>query len=454
MPDRQEDAAEAKSAAYGTGLTVSGITVDGSDQHYHDIVKHLAVPADRQETPIFRNGSRAEIAALEHPTLSEMVDAMTQSTTPIRFDRLEDAQLDFRLRLHAIDAMTNFNTGKWDADYYNQDADIRPQIGNTVSPGSAKGEGAGMAASAGRHGGIYWQFMDPSDPWDAEWQQIKGNHPADGLEPTYGHLLPFRGECAGAFQLAVYLGILKGLGREYLERVQEAYGLFYVGPWRIDGQLNPAAEFMLPASLEDPPIPGDYMYFKNKDDYLKWAPNGFWVGLNAIYVGKDDLGMRHYSGLGASWLSEVNLRSQVVNAYYHDCYPHTIKDPQKECRFTERRLLAPPPKMTTRQNQPAPQARATLAEPTRDQLRAAGFEEHEDGVFVHAGISMGQLGQALGIDARHLAQVRSTGLANPQYRVRLGNLACIVERHESADALLGDASTVSVSINFGRPISS
>ena len=98
------------------------------------------MPAERHDARILRDGSRAEISALEHPMRREMVDAMKQSTTAGRFERLEDAQRSCSLRLKAVEPMTNFNTGKWDADDYNPSARIGPQIGNTASPGDVSAE--------------------------------------------------------------------------------------------------------------------------------------------------------------------------------------------------------------------------------------------------------------------------------------------------------------------------
>ena len=180
-------------------------------------------------------------------------------------------------------------------------------------------------------------------------------------------------------------------------------------------------------------MPGDYFYFKNGDDYLKYAPNGFWQGLNCLYVGDDALGTRRYTGLGAVWQCETELRATMKNAYVGDCYPHQVQDPATAIRFTVHASLvlpgappaAPPPAgaqamATTVPPKPGPR-------PTPEQLTAAGFRPHADGIFVHDGIRLADLGQALGFAPEHLRPTISAPLDNPSHRVALAGAHVVVE---------------------------
>jgi len=422
------------------GLTVAGTRLDDSDACFHEIEKHLTVPAAGRRDPAFQGRDRAAIAALEHPLARQILDAMKAARAAGHaYGDSADLAADIALRLAAIAAMTNFNTGAYDADYYNEDIDLKPAMGWLPS------QGGGSPTE-----GAFWQLMT-ADIWYAAFYQKLGTVASQALDPVEYVSLPFRGECAGAFQLAIYYGLLNGLGAAELDRMAAKFGRMFVGPWRLsDTQPNPATLYMQMAPLSDPPIPGDYMYFKNKDDYSKLAPNGFWTGLNAFYVGMDDLGTRHYSGLGGSWLSEANLRMTVVNAYYHDCYPHTIADPLTECRFSERALLTIPPDlepaMTEDETPKADHAKPPRPDPAA--LTAAGFARTADDRYELATAPLGAVAKALGFDPGTLTQLPSTGMANPDHRLALEGATLILRYADPAAGRRDPAATVSATLTL------
>ena len=421
-----------------SGLSIAGQRLESSEEAFHAIEKYLTVPAEAQQTAQFKSGKTSEIKALENPIAREIVDAMRQSSEAHAFESAAELGENLMFRLHAMQAMTYCNTGQYDMDYFNPDIDLKPRIGSTGDTRLSK----------------YWQFLHPRAEWDAEFAQASGTVASEAMAPDLGSTFPFRGECAGAFQMAVYFGLLTGLGRARFDDMAAKFGTLYVGPWSLaSGVPNPATLYMKSAPLSDPPIPGDYMYFKNKDDYLHWAPNGFWTGLNAMYMGKDALGTRHYSGMGASWLSETNLRSSLVNAYYHDCYPHQVEDPLKQVRFTIRNILTIPTDLEASMsknsgNSPKPGNPDAF---TATGLQKAGFSEIEPGVFEQPRTALGALAKALNFHPDELRQVASSGRDNPPHKLQRGDMSAIIH-YEDSNAGRNDpnaAVTAHVNLNAG-----
>ena len=367
------------------------------------------------------------------PITREIIEAMIQSNRKHIFHIPKKLHENILFRLHAISAMTCCNTGRYDMDYYSATTGPESRMGSTGASRVSK----------------YWEFLHPKvtdDDW--EFSQTPNSVASEAIDPVFDATFPFRGECAGAFQMAVYFGLLKGLGADHFDKMASRFGTMYVGPWRLaSGAPNPATLYMQLAPLEDPPIPGDYMYFKNKDDYLKWAPDGFWTGLNAMYMGKDALGTRHYSGMGASWLSETNLRASLVNAYYHDCSPHTISDPVTEVRFTERALLTIPDSFEQKMpDREITRSSGIFNRPNATQLKGAGFSEKTPGVFSHAGETLGTLADKLGFDINDLRQVKSGSFENPPHHIAQNGMSVIVQyeggnigRHDANAWVTADA---------------
>ncbi len=343
----------------------------------------------------------------------EIMIASVAQTKPVEFTSLRHFWENLLFRLGSIASMTALTSGVYDCDYYDPAVGPQPRLGTTGDTRVSK----------------YWEFIVPGGS-DAEWQQVEGTSSLEAIRPAEGHTLPFRGECAGAFQLTVFWGLLNGLSARTFSRLASEFGTMLVGPWTA----NPATDFMAEqASLQDPPIPGDYMYFKNKDDYLDWAPDGFWQGLNAMYMGQDALGTRHYSGMGASWLSEQNLRASLVNAYYRDCYPHIVPCPLSEVRFTIRRLLQVPSKIT-KAAMPLRSAHPSNGSvPTVASLKAQGYQPLSRDTFENSRTTVRECTELFGITALDLHQQPSASLENPAMRLDPPGATIVLSYHDPKD---------------------
>lgn len=424
----------ATSNAANAGLTIAGTKIDNSDESFQTVEKYLTVPSERQQHPDFDSADKQRVAALENPIARQIVDAMKASDQGVKFADNSDIIDNIKLRLAAINAFANCNTGAYDMDYFDPATNLLPRIGTADASRLSE----------------YWSFMHPAETWDAEFEQVDGTVASDAMAPIQGATFPFRGECAGAFQMAVYYGLLNGLGATRFDQMAASWGKMYIGPWSIGPKQtpNPATLFMQSAPLSGTHIPGDYMYFKNKDDYLHWAPDGFWTGLNAMYMGNDMLGTPHYSGMGASWLSETNLRAALVNAYYHDCYPHTIADPLTEVRFTIRNTLQIPVSLEQQMPESNPQKPANSTAPTAESLKSSGFNEVAEGQFGHAGTTVGALATALGFNPQDLRQVVSAGRDNPTHKVTLNGVSVIVHYNDANAPRHDPNSAVTAHVNL------
>lgn len=69
-----------------------------------------------------------------------------------------------------------------------------------------------------------------------------------------------------------------------------------------------------PAKLDKELVPGQWYYFYNHPKYLLKHPGGAWQGENALYMGKNELGERLWSGLGAT-ATEDDMTKEMVRAY-------------------------------------------------------------------------------------------------------------------------------------------
>lgn len=409
------------------------MTSNTQTQHGLLIDSLLIRDIDQLKRDLTDLAGRDEEAVIQGQLADEIIVASVAASQPIEFPTLQDFWENLKFRLGAIASMTALTSGVYDCDYYDPDQGPKPRLGTVDDSRVSK----------------YWQFASPAKT-DADWQQAAGSDGLAAIRPSEGHTLPFRGECAGAFQLTVFWGLLNGLGADRFSTLADKFGTMLVGPWTD----NPATQFMAEkASLQDPPIPGDYMYFKNKDDYLEWAPDGFWQGLNAMYMGQDMLGTRHYSGMGASWLSEQNLRASLVNAYYHDCYPHTVNCPLEEVRFTIRRLLQVPSKITMsamplRTDQPS---RGNV--PTITSLQAAGYQALGRGLFENARTTVTECAQLFGITALDLHQQQSAGLENPEMRFEAPGASVVLSYHDPADDRRNPQAVVRVIVHLKTEIS-
>ncbi|SPJ24559.1 hypothetical protein [Palleronia abyssalis] len=405
--------------SYQEGLRVAGRSIGNDPDSFETVIRPLVVSPEKHGDLGFATLKPGEASPLVDPMRLQIVQAMQGAKTAIEFATLKDAQSEISFRIEAMQTMRNFNSGAYDADYFSATIGLQssmgwyPEHGQTESPN--------------------WTLMRPGQPYSAMFVQRDTAPPHSVMAPSIGNIFPFRGECAGAFQMAVYLGLLNGLGPTYFDEAAKAFGTMYVGPWSIGSSKNPVQIYMIAADLGDPWIPGDYLYFKNKDDYLHYAPDGFWTGLNAMYMGRDAHGTQHFSGLGAAWLSEANLRISVADAYYHDCYPHTIDDPQTACRFTLRRRLSLTPGTTHVEAASNPPATVAAPEaPDARTLLASGFEDRGGGLSTVRGRKLGEIAKALSFDPASLSQVASAPLDNPPHMLPMGAHRLIVEYSDAA----------------------
>ncbi len=417
-----------------TGLIIAGQHVDNSPDIFHGVEKYLTVSPENQTKAAFQSSDMTHIRGLENPVARQIVDAMKVSSVGHHFTDTFEISENIRLRQAAIEAFANCNTGAYDMDYFDPANNILPRLGSAgdarVSPD--------------------WQFMFPQETWDAEFSQIPDTTASKAVAAHLGATFPFRGECAGAFQMAVYYGLLNGLGADRLNDMAAKFGTMYIGPWRVgeNSAPNPATLYMQKAPLSDPHIPGDYLYFKNKDDYLKWAPDGFWTGLNAMYMGKDALGVPHYSGMGASWLSEINLRAALVNAYYHDCSPHTIADPLTEVRFTLRAALVIPTHLEKTMPHSILSGKTDAPLPTTASLLAEGFTQEQPGLFTKTATTLGELAKDLGFQPDAVRQVASADFGNPPHKYSRDGMTVIIHYTNGIDSRQDPAAPVSAIVHL------
>ena len=204
-------------------------------------------------------------------------------------------------------------------------------------------------------------------------------------------------------------------------------------------------------------VPGDYLYFKNKDDYPKLAKGGGWQGENCIYMGQDALGRPHYSGLGLGWKTEFALRMFLGNAYFNDCNagfladlragktpkspPAIVDYPETQVRFTGRAVMrypeltaGPPPNLQIPTEVPKP----LNAEELRKRLQALGFQGADATGYSACDLPLGNLIEALEFPESAMHQDTSAGMDSASLIVKLGDWAL---RFEPRDAKIRHLST-------------
>jgi hypothetical protein len=86
-------------------------------------------------------------------------------------------------------------------------------------------------------------------------------------------------------------------------------------------------------------IPGDWMYMKNKDDYINVQPGGLLSGENCLYIGKDKDGVPHFSGFGLDNKTEEGMRKALQDGYEAGGRGK-VEDAATQIRFTSLRRLA------------------------------------------------------------------------------------------------------------------
>ena len=410
------------------GLVIAGDRIRPGDPGHAAELARVCLPRDQRDT-----GS-----ARPDPRRHGIVSAMIASSLPVPFASFDALDQTVTLRQVAIETLTRLNTGQIDGDYFDPGAgQIHPQLGGTFF----NTHPAGQAPFNQPHwtNDPWWQNSDITDPWNPEFDQIAGTAASDVL----AQIEPFRGECAGALQIAVLTGALAALGPDAFN-ARHPSGSLSIVPW------DTVRMYLQKVDVSAPPIPGDYYYFQNKDDYTKYAPNGFWQGLNSFYVGADRLFTPRYTGLGAVFQAETELRATMANAYAGDCYPHRVTDPAKEIRFTiHAQLVLPQPGQIPGARPHRGSGSGPGTDPSPAQLTALGFAEESPGVFVHSGIRMADLSAGLGFGPGGLRHSWSAPLDNPARRVRLSPRAvCILRPGNPADAAQDPDTVVSAAIRL------
>jgi hypothetical protein len=148
--------------------------------------------------------------------------------------------------------------------------------------------------------GLYWEPIPPVIPWRRSFR----------LRPTVtpfiamGHFEPFRGECGGAVQLCIILASRDTIGQTRFNAVHGKS--LEVGPQQWDSFNKHVYE----GKDQKTYVPGDYAYFKNKNDYPTFARGGFWTGENMVYDGAGK-----FTGLEANGQTEVWWRDLLQSKY-------------------------------------------------------------------------------------------------------------------------------------------
>jgi hypothetical protein len=358
-----------------SGLWVGGEAIGRTPAQFLSVLKYAVVPKSAWTKPVFKSDNMGQIMALADPLAVEIVGAMINDYLAHEFASPPDLAENIALRKGVIDAMKAICDGDVDADYTEAVVGVPPTLGYLEnlevlwSPGAAVGKGVLTGSLPYAVLDPAWERFPSNSPWG---DPMFFQKPERALSLALGNIHPFRGECAGAFQLAVLLGCYASLGAEKTDALQASFGPAYIGVWRMPDATTGEAVFTTASrfltKLHDVrkdykrgsviAVPGDYIYFQNKDDYSTLSRTGGWRGENCVYMGQDALGTPHYSGMGLSWKSEFALRMFLSNAYFTDCNaeylverranqspnqpPVIVEDPQSQVRFTARAVMRYP----------------------------------------------------------------------------------------------------------------
>lgn len=453
-------------------MTESGLWVDGSaigrnDAQLLSVLKFAIVPKSFWALPAFKSDDALDIMELADPFAVDVVSAMINDYLAHEFGSPAALAQNIALRRGVIDAMQAICSGAIDADYTEAAVGVPPTLGYLENlevlwaPGDETGEGvfASPLPFAAPHAS--WDHIETTSPWVGN---VFLQKPDVNLSDALDDIRPFRGECAGALQLSILLGAKAALGAGPLDTLSEGYGPAAVGAWRLPEAEGDASEktfasrFM--TQVHDVPVdyvrgavigvPGDYFYFKNKDDYPTLAPTGGWQGENCIYMGQDALGGPHYSGLGLAWKTEFALRMFLGNAYLNDANApfiesqragqspsgalNIVEDAQKQVRFTERAVLRCPSPHVGRplyfevpSDIPAP-----LSDPeVRTALIGLGGEAVSHNKIVIRDLPLGTFVTALKFPESALQQRSCASMAVPGFGLRIGDWGFVIQ---SSDA--------------------
>ena len=449
-----------------TQLYIDGNPTLSDPDDLRSVLKYAVVPKEKQGDPAFRSDDPAEILTLADDLSVEIVLAMIGDTIKHEFENIEDLSANIALRKGVIGAMTAICSGEVDADYVEAVDGVPPTLGfmktlEVMFDKDAK-PGSGILTKDTPYisDKASWVHLDEHDSWSGF---MFMQNPDVALSDALRDIKPFRGECCGALQLAILLGGLNALGADKMNALQKCYGPAFLGIVYLNAknQKKPvptlAKQFILGDIPVDPnhapdqilAVPGDFLYFKNKDDYPKLCQGG-WQGENCIYIGQDHLGRPHYSGLGLSWKTEFALRMFLGNAYFNDTneayltdrraskksdhVPHIVENPMEQVRFTIRHVMRCPPETGTSPEFILPKS----GPPIRDDeefiavLTSLWFEPITPGHYANADIKLGKFMETLEIGDLEMSRRPSSGPNDPGLMVSLGNWAVYIEPVGSA----------------------
>ncbi|HUY88537.1 MAG TPA: hypothetical protein VMV10_07375 [Pirellulales bacterium] len=278
------------------GLVVDGVQMTETDANYQSTIKYLTVPPANQNDPAFNGTDIAAIKALEDPVRREIYDAMNGSTETFSFDNRDSAVIHWDFRIGTIQAMTSMNAGAINYNYWNPSENIP-----VTPPGPLWTKGTAPRT-------FLFRSAPGSKSSDAVVQLVTG---------------AARGECLGAINAAYLIGERNAVSADDFDQRHPA------------GSLNLAGLGIFQAASDtNTVIPGDYRYFKNKDDYLEQCrarrrTNAMWQGENVVYIGGGK-----YSGLGLDAKTEDELRDDMQRAYELDMRTTFTGNPTTQIRFT------------------------------------------------------------------------------------------------------------------------
>lgn len=404
------------------GLEIGDARIGSDDDAYMRVIKYLTVPKDRQDTATFKSGDVAAIKKLEDPRLRQIADGMFGAKSTYAFTDVAAVQSNWKLRIAMVQTMNDMNTGAIDADYFDPVHNIPPRAYTTYiddQPNDAHWQiGTTWAPlEAANHG----QTLKNPKNWQAAFVAQDDTNVATAIS---GNEAPFRGECAGALQIALNAGLLDAWGQHiYVANTRPK--VLKLGEW----EGSNARQHLLKVSTGEPPVYGDYIYIRNDPRYPRLAPYGFWQGLNSVYAGKDRLGVDRFSGLGVSWQTEQEIATLMQNAFLADCKtPANPADIMITARATPVLVQQSAPMTIT--GAAAPGERKDNGGLTPEELEKAGFRPHGDNLFLRPSVELGTLRTNLGFTMHHLSQTISAPLFNPPYRVGVGGKSIIVEYHD------------------------
>ena len=461
-----------------SGLTIGGRVIVLNDQDLQSDLKYVLVPVEQQCSPAFSSGDMGQVLSLADDLSVEIVMAMTKDSVVHAFEDVNDLADNVALRKGVIAAMRAICAGDIDADYVEAGDGVPPTLGYLapleaiLARDGKSGKSILTEQAPFRAPDTAWVHLDTSDSW-AGFGFIQNTDMP--LSQALQTITPFRGECAGALQLAIMVGCLNNCGAGKLDALTASYGPAFVGvPFLPAGKdAKRTATFatnFISQSVDLPEdyargsviaVPGDYLYFKNKDDYHHLAEAGGWQGENCIYMGQDNLGNPHYSGLGLAWKTEFAFRMFLTNAYLNDVNTgylealekhqepeselHIVEHPQKQVRFVKRALMRLPEKgngVPPDFHLPVSGAYPLNDDSVRTGLESLDFQRLSDSLFEKQSVRLGSLMTALSIGDRDFVQPLSAPFGGGPMQATLGNWRLVIDTvdtsidHPDADDLV------------------